>query len=88
MVVAAGGRGDAAADPHAVLQVPRGASRRAIRAAWIERIRRLHPDVSQSGDDTTLEAAAVNAAYEALMQGGWVGGAARWLLAGGAAGGL
>lgn len=56
-------------DPHALLQVPRGASRRAIRAAYIERIKLLHPDVSPAGQDTTAAAAALNAAYEQLMEG-------------------
>ena len=74
VVTAAASRAQQQADPHGVLGVPRGASRRAIRAAYIERIKLLHPDVSASGEDTTLEAAAVNAAYEALMQGGRGGG--------------
>ncbi|KAL4436707.1 hypothetical protein ABPG75_003846 [Micractinium tetrahymenae] len=67
VAAAAASRGEP--DPHALLQVPRGASRRAIRAAYIERIKLLHPDVSASGDDTTAQAAALNAAYERLMEG-------------------
>lgn len=69
-VLAAAGRQQAPqADPYAVLKVGRGSSRRAIRAAYIEQIKLLHPDVSASGEDTTREAAALNAAYEALMAG-------------------
>jgi hypothetical protein len=61
-------------DPYAVLGVPRGCSRRQIRQQYIERIKLLHPDVSASlGEDTTAEAARLNAAYEALMEGGWEG---------------
>ncbi|KAL4435186.1 hypothetical protein ABPG77_001868 [Micractinium sp. CCAP 211/92] len=67
LAAAAGGRGEP--DPYALLQVSRGASRRAIRAAYIERIKLLHPDVSPPGEDTTAAAAALNAAYEALMDG-------------------
>ncbi|EFN55763.1 hypothetical protein CHLNCDRAFT_52421 [Chlorella variabilis] len=45
-----------------------GARRRQLRAAYIERIKLLHPDVSAAGgQDTTAEAAALNAAYERLM---------------------
>lgn len=76
-VLAAAGRQQAQqADPYTVLKVARGSSRRAIRAAYIEQIKLLHPDVSASGEDTTLEAAALNAAYEALMAGGHQG--AEW----------
>lgn len=51
-----------------MLRVSRGASRRQLRAAYIERIKLLHPDVSAAGgQDTTAEAAALNAAYERLM---------------------
>lgn len=63
-------RGQAEVDPYAVLQVARGSGRRAIRAAYIERIKLLHPDVSLSGEKSTADAAAVNAAYDALMAGG------------------
>ena len=59
-------------DPYRLLQVDRGSSRRAIRAAYIERIKLLHPDVAGDGQDTTLQAAALNAAYERLMAGGRV----------------
>lgn len=70
-VLAAVGRQQAPqADPYAVLKVARGSSRLAIRAAYIEQIKLLHPDVSASGEDSTREAAALNAAYEALMAGG------------------
>lgn len=74
LVAAAAGRGEP--EPYALLQVPRGASRRAIRAAYIERIKLLHPDVSASGDDTTAAAAALNAAYDRLMEGARNGGPA------------
>lgn len=60
-------------DPYKVVGVARGSSRREIRAAYIEQIKQLHPDVSVSGEDTTLQAAALNAAYERLMEGGWAG---------------
>lgn len=58
----------AEAAPHETLGVPRGSGRRAIRAAYIEKIKQLHPDVSGE-EDTTAEAAALNAAYAALMAG-------------------
>ncbi len=71
MLAAAGRQPAQQADPYSVLRVARGSSRRAIRAAYIEQIKLLHPDVSSaSGEDTTREAAALNAAYEALMAGG------------------
>ena len=57
-------------DPYRLLQVDRGSSRRAIRTAYIERIKLLHPDVAGDDQDTTLQAAALNAAYERLMAGG------------------
>lgn len=53
-------------DPYALLQVPRGASRKEIRAAYIEQIRILHPDVSDR-EDATQVAMQLNAAYAALM---------------------
>ncbi len=56
----------AAPDPYTLLQVPRGASRKEIRAAYIEQIRTLHPDVCDR-EDATQVAAALNAAYAALM---------------------
>ena len=59
-------------DPHRLLQVDRGSSRRAIRAAYIERIKLLHPDVAGDDEATTLQAAALNAADEHLMAGGRV----------------
>lgn len=62
-----------AAAPHETLGVPQGSSRRAIRTAYIEQMKRLHPDVSGEAD-TTAEAAALNAAYEALMAGERRGG--------------
>ena len=70
-VAAAGGSGGSsgAPDPYEVLQVPRGAGRRAIRAAYIQRIKRLHPDVAAEGEGSTAAAAALNAAYEALAGG-------------------
>ncbi|KAL4858146.1 putative transport protein YdbI [Chlorella vulgaris] len=49
--------------------VSRGATRRQIRAAYIERIKLLHPDVSVSGEDSTPAAAALNTAYDRLMAG-------------------
>ncbi|KAL4858147.1 putative transport protein YdbI [Chlorella vulgaris] len=69
----------AAAPPHdnrrcwppaaAARPVSRGATRRQIRAAYIERIKLLHPDVSVSGEDSTPAAAALNTAYDRLMAG-------------------
>lgn len=56
-------------DPFALLQVRRGSNRREIRTAYIDRIKQLHPDVNPAGDDSTAAAAALNAAYERLMQG-------------------
>ena len=53
-------------DPYALLQVPRGTSRREIRAAYVSLIRQVHPDVNDSAD-ATARAAALNAAYESLM---------------------
>ena len=46
-----------------------------VRAAYIEQIRTLHPDVNQDVD-TTQAAAELNAAYELLQGGGWRVG--RW----------
>jgi hypothetical protein len=69
MTTAAAGRQQQQPDPYAVLQVSRGASRRQIRAAYIERIKLLHPDVSLSGEDSTPAAAALNTAYDRLMAG-------------------
>lgn len=55
-------------DPYALLQLPRGSGRAEVRAAYIRRIKLLHPDVNQ-GADTTEEAAALNLAYETILQG-------------------
>ena len=60
-------------DDFALLQLPPNSSRRQIRAAYIERIKTIHPDVSVSDVDTTLAAAALIAAYERLMSGAWMG---------------
>jgi hypothetical protein len=49
-------------------QVRRGCTREEVRAAYLLRIREVHPDVT--GTDTNAEAANLNAAYEALMQVG------------------
>ncbi|GAB4823573.1 hypothetical protein N2152v2_010619 [Parachlorella kessleri] len=54
-------------DPYRLLQVERGSSRAEVRAAYIQQIKRLHPDVSVD-EDTTEAAAALNAAYEAILQ--------------------
>ncbi len=55
-------------DPWRLLRVERGSSRAEVRAAYIERIKLLHPDVNQN-TDTTQDAAALNAAYEAILTG-------------------
>lgn len=69
VAAAAGRQQQQPQDPYVLLQIPRGSSRRQIRAAYIDRMKLLHPDVSASGEKTTLEAAAVNAAYEQVMSG-------------------
>jgi hypothetical protein len=50
-----------------VLGCARSASRAAIRTAYLERMKLLHPDVNPS-EDTTQQAVAINAAYLQLMQ--------------------
>jgi curved DNA-binding protein CbpA len=61
-------------DPYEVLGVERGASQAAIKAAWRRLARQHHPDVV--GPDTAATRAAtrlmaqINAAYEALRDGG------------------
>ena len=50
-----------------VLGCARFASRATIRAAYLERMKLLHPDLNP-GEDTTEQAVAINAAYLQLMQ--------------------
>lgn len=54
-------------DPHKILQVPRGASRAEIRAAYYSRIRALHPDVNPLRD-TTAATVELNLAWGLLNQ--------------------
>lgn len=51
-----------------MLQVDRSSSRAEVRAAYIEQIKLLHPDLNPD-QDTTEAAAALNAAYEAVLIG-------------------
>ena len=53
-------------DLYKLLDVSPRSSRADIRAAYIAKIKVMHPDVSMDGDATT-DAAALNAAYTALM---------------------
>ena len=50
-----------------VLGCPRSASRAAIRAAYLERMKLLHPDMNLD-EDTTVQAVAINAAYLTLTE--------------------
>jgi len=50
-----------------VLGCPRSASRADIRAAYLERMKLLHPDMNLD-EDTTLQAVAINAAYLTLTE--------------------
>ena len=50
-----------------VLGCSRSASRAAIRAAYLERMKLLHPDMNLD-EDTTLQAVAINAAYLKLTE--------------------
>ena len=49
-----------------LLEVSPSSSRAEIRAAYIDKIRTMHPDIS-SDSDATNDAVALNAAYAALM---------------------
>lgn len=53
-------------DLYKLLDVSPRSSRAEIRAAYIAKIRVMHPDVSMD-DGATTDAAALNAAYTALM---------------------
>eukprot|EP00884_Botryococcus_braunii_P008095 jgi/Botrbrau1/17287/Bobra.0015s0044.1 len=53
-------------DPYELLQVTRSCTKEEVRAAYLVRIREVHPDVT--GSDTNAEAAELNAAYQLLMQ--------------------
>ncbi|CAD7702109.1 unnamed protein product [Ostreobium quekettii] len=52
--------------PFDLLELPRGSSREEVRQAYLAKMKHLHPDVNPK-KDTTEEAAALNAAYEHLM---------------------
>ena len=56
-------------DLYKLLDVSPRSSRADIRAAYIAKIKVMHPDVSMD-DDATTDAAALNAAYTALMVSG------------------
>ena len=53
-----------------VLGCPRSASRTAIRAAYLDRMKLLHPDMNPD-EDTTAQAVAINAAYLTLTEARW-----------------
>jgi len=54
-------------DPYALLGVPPAATPQEIRAAWVERLSRYHPDRHPTqGDWFTRQAARLNAAYHTL----------------------
>lgn len=53
-------------DLYKLLDVSPRSSRADIRAAYIAKIKVMHPDIS-TDDDATTDAAALNAAYTALM---------------------
>lgn len=53
-------------DLYKLLGVSPSSSRADIRAAYIAKIKIMHPDIS-TDDDATTDAAALNAAYTALM---------------------
>ena len=56
---------------HALLGIPPGSTKAEIRAAYIEQIKELHPDVNLV-QDTTGVAADLNAAYSHLLEvGSW-----------------
>lgn len=50
--------------PYTTLGIRKGASRSEIRAAYIRKIKTLHPDVNS--EDTTEKAASINLAYEQI----------------------
>lgn len=50
--------------PYKVLGVERDATRAEIRAAYVEKMKEIHPDVNS--EDTTAWASSVNLAYELL----------------------
>lgn len=52
---------------HALLGIPPGSTKAEIRAAYIEQIKELHPDVNPV-QDTTGPAADLNAAYSHLLE--------------------
>ena len=52
---------------HALLGIPPGSTKAEIRAAYIEQIKELHPDVNPARD-TTGPAADLNAAYSHLLE--------------------
>jgi preprotein translocase subunit Sec63 len=54
-------------DPYDLLGVERGASKAEVRAAYLQRMKLLHPDVNPS-DDATQQATLLNAAYESLLR--------------------
>ena len=60
-------------DLYRLLGVSASSSKAEIRAAYISKIKVMHPDVS-ADDDATEDAVALNAAYTALMVGLHVSG--------------
>ena len=54
-------------DPYAVLGIPYGSSQEEARSAYLEQIKRLHPDVNPLAD-TTQQAVMLNAAYADIQQ--------------------
>ena len=59
-----------------LLNLPPNSSRAEIRAAYISKIRTMHPDIS-TDEDATSDAVALNAAYAALMVSSLLHDAAR-----------
>lgn len=57
----------AKSDPYRILGIPRNSSRTQIRAAYLQKIRQYHPDVSME-EDAAEVAVQLNAAYQTLMQ--------------------
>lgn len=62
-------RGGVAPDPYRVLDIPRNSSKAEVRAAYLERMKLYHPDVSME-EDAAEVAVQLNVAYQQLMEGG------------------
>jgi preprotein translocase subunit Sec63 len=60
-------RGGGGLDPYKVLEIPRNSSRAEIRAAYLERMKLYHPDVSME-EDAAEVAVQLNVAYQQLME--------------------